>query len=196
MSDPDTPKRKRAPSKLTKHDPRRRQLGGRKPGAGRPPKGYSYDPKSIHGLRDAARARAAGAMEDCVELWVRMVRAGLVALRALEANAHLDPTSQAAKEASVTGSLAGKTVTVSRTGGEGSYDETREESAAYAGLDWGDVNRAAENLADRAGLARKTELDLDAGDVVPKLYRLGTYKTKDGERHELPRDTTGDRESD
>ena len=163
--------------------------GGRRgTGGGRPPKHYAYDPKSIPGLRDQARARAATSMGDVVELWELMVGAGLHALRELNLQGAPRPDTGATSKAG----LGSKRVDVSRDGeGDSWTSETREEFLPYAGLDWGAVNRAAENLADRCGFARKTEMDLGV-DSTRKLFRLDTYRGKDGVRHDVPGHTAGD----
>ncbi|MEY2849608.1 MAG: hypothetical protein RI885_2275 [Actinomycetota bacterium] len=151
------------------------------PGAlGGPPKGYAYDPRLIQGQRDAARASAASSIDEVVELWKLIVTIGLKTARAIHAG---DGTA-----------TLGKTVETLRSAAVGDEDarEVRTEKLPNGGLTWDDCNRAAENLADRIGLSRKTELELAGSLSVPKMFAVGTYRDKDGELRELPVDPDGD----
>lgn len=166
--------------------------GGARPGAGRPPKRYTYDPKTIPGLRDQGRARAATSIPDMIELAERMMRVGLGVLRTLEAPA---PRSAAGDGAAPAHQLAGRVTETNRDDvGDKWTNQTVEERRPYAGLEWSDVRWASDYLADRCGFSRKTETELSA-DTDVKLWNLGTYRAKDGTRVELPRDTPGDPQS-
>lgn len=145
---------------------------------GRPPKRFTYDPATVHGQRESARARAAARLDDCLELCELMVRTGLGVLR------ELHPAGKAPRDVATSeAALAGKVVELSRNGtGETWTSETREERLPYGGLDWGDVRWAADYLADRGGLSRRTETAVEGG-AKPKLVLMTGWIGPDGQVH-------------
>lgn len=108
----------------------------RQDGRGRPPSKYTYDPATVLGQRDVARARAAAELETCI-VFFALVR-------------------------------------------DGEISATLEQI------------RAVENICDRGGMGRHSEVDIGAAQIPVKLFRLGGYRTKDGVQHELPADPAGD----
>ena len=161
-----------------------RSSGGR----GRPPENFEYTGDSVRALRDAGRKHAARCIPKLNRLWELQVDAGVKALEAIGGGSV--PTEGPLADSAHIGQ---RQTTVQRSGDDkGSFVETRTEYEPFAGLHWNDVNRAAENLADRSGYSRKSEVEVGTDELTRKLWNLNVFKGKDGTLHELSRRTADD----